>query len=118
METKFTSIEEIQSALDQLRQDPNTQRKFPQELWASIIQQTKIFPLEQVCRQLQINPTYLKQKIRQSKEQILEFREISIQIPPSSSDMVTIELNSSIGMTARIQGLISCLSCLCKLFGR
>ena len=56
MEAKFIPIEEIRSTLDRLRQDPKTQRNFPWELWTSIIQLTKIHPVEEVCRQLQINP--------------------------------------------------------------
>lgn len=52
MDAKFIPIEEIRSTLDRLRQDPKTQRKFPPEIWASIIQQTKIHPVEEVCRRL------------------------------------------------------------------
>jgi hypothetical protein len=50
MEAKFTTIEEIRSTLDRLRQDPKTQCNFPRELWTSIIQLTKIYPVEEVCR--------------------------------------------------------------------
>ena len=118
MEAKFIPIGEILSILDRLRQDPNTRRRFPRELWDSIIQLTKIYSIEEVGRQLHINPVYLKRKIHQSKEQELEFREISIQASPPVSDMVTIELNSAAGLKARIQGPISCLNYLHKLFGR
>ena len=90
MDAKFIPIEEIQSTLDRLRQDPKTRRKFPRELWTSIIQQTKIYPVEEVCRRLQINPTYLKCKIHQSKQPALEFREIIMPVAQSASDTVTI----------------------------
>ncbi len=118
MEAKFIPIEEIRSTLDRLRQDPNTQRKFPRELWASIIQQTKSYPVEEVCRRLQINPIYLKRKIQQSKESVLEFRDIVMPAVRSASDTVTIELNSTDGIHAKIQGPSSCLNYLSKLFGR
>lgn len=118
MEAKFTTIEEIRSTLDRLRQDPNTQRKFPRELWTSIIQLTKIYPVEEVCRRLQISPIYLKRKIHQSKEPVLEFREIVLPAAQSASDTVTIELRSADGLQAKIQGPSSCLKFLSQLFGR
>lgn len=118
MEIKFITIEEIQSTLDRLRQDPRTQRKFPQELWTSIIQQTKIYSVEEVCRRLQIHPVYLKRKIHQSKEPTLEFREIVMPAIQSVSDAVTIELRSADGLQAKIQGSFSCLNFLCQLFKR
>src|SRR3989338_8572888 len=118
MESKFTSIEEIRSTLDRLRQDPNTKRRFPQELWNAIIQQTKNCPIEEVCSRLQINPIYLQRKIHRVEDQVLEFREIQVQAPLQSSDIVTIELDSSTGLKAKIQGPLSCLDCLRNLFGR
>lgn len=118
METKFSPIEEIRSALDRLRQDPRTQRKFPQELWTSIIQQTKIYPIEEVCRRLQINSIYLKRKIHQSEGATLEFREIVMPAIQSVSEIVTIELRSADGLQAKIQGPCSCLNYLSQLFGR
>jgi transposase-like protein len=117
MKAKFITIEEIRSTLDRLRQDPRTQRKFPQELWASIIQQTNIYSIEEVCHRLQINPVYLKRKIHQFKEPKLEFREIVMPIQ-SVSDPVTIELKSPDGLQAKIQGPFSCLNFLCQLFRR
>jgi hypothetical protein len=119
MNAKHIPIEEIRSTLDRLRQDPSTQRKFPRELWGSIIQLTKVYPIEEVCRQLRIDPIYLQHKMDQSQEQALEFREIVTPATPSVSDRVTIELSSSTtGLRARIQGPLSCLNCLHKLFER
>ena len=109
MEAKFIQIEEIRATLDRLRQDPNTQRKFPRELWVSIIQLTKIYPIEEVCRRLQINPIYLKRKIHQFKEPALQFHEIVMPAVQSGSDTVTIELKSADGLQAKIQGPFSCL---------
>jgi len=116
MEASFTTIEEIRSTLDRLRQDPKTQRNFPRELWTSIIQLTKIYPAEEICQRLQINPIYLKRKIHQSKEPALEFREIVIPAAQSVSDTVTIELKSADGLQAKIQGPFSCLTYLTQLF--
>lgn len=117
METKFIPIEEIRATLDQLRQDPNTQRKFPREIWISIIQLTKIYPIENVCLRLQINPIYLKRKIHQFKEPATQFREI-VMPAAQLADTVTIELRSADGLQAKIQGPFSCLNYLSKLFGR
>jgi transposase-like protein len=116
MDSKFVPIEKIRSSLDQLRQDPNTRRKFPRELWASIIHLTKTYPVEEVCRRLQIHPVYLKRKIHQSKEPALEFREIVMPAVQSAPDTVTIELRSADGLQAKIQGPSSCLNYLSKLF--
>jgi hypothetical protein len=110
MDAKFAPIEEIRFTLDRLRQDPRTQRNFPQELWISIIQLTKIYPIEEICLRLQINPTYLKRKIHQSKESTLEFREIVMPAAQSASDTVTIELKFADGLQAKIQGSFSCLN--------
>lgn len=118
MKARFIPIEEIQSTLDRLRQDPKTQRRFPQALWDCIIQQTKIYPVEEVCRRLQINPVYLKRKIHQSKESPLEFREIVMPPAQLASDTVTIELKNADGLQAKIQGPCSCLNYLSQLFGR
>ena len=118
MEAKFIPIEEIRSILDRLRKNPKTQRGFPRELWTSIIQQTKIYPIKEVCRQLRIDPIYLQRKIHQSKESALEFREIVMPAAQSASDTVTIELRSADGLQAKIQGPSSCLNCLNQLFRR
>jgi hypothetical protein len=119
MKAKFIPIEEIRATLDRLRQDPKTQRKFPRELWTSIIQLTKIYPIEEVCLRLQIHPIYLKRKIHQSRKPALEFREIIMPaaVQPGSAT-ITIELKSADGLQAKIQGPFSCLNYLNKLFGR
>lgn len=116
MDAKFIPIEKIRSAIDQLRQDPNTRRKFPRELWTSIIHLTKTYPVEEVCRRLQIHPVYLKRKIRQFKETALEFREIVMPAVQSASDVVIIELRSANGLQAKIRGPFSCLNYISTLF--
>jgi len=118
MDAKFITIEEIKATLDQLRQDPNTQRKFPKELWISIIQLTKIHPIVEVCRLLQIKPIYLKRKIHQYQEPTVQFQEVIMPEVFSASDSVTVEIKSIDGLQAKIQGPSSCLNYLCKLFGR
>jgi hypothetical protein len=114
MDTQLITLDEIRSTLDRLRQDSNTKRRFPKTLWDSIIQLTKFHPVQDICHQLNINPIYLRCKIRQSKEHELEFREVALTMP---SSLVTIELSSKSGLKATIQGPISCLNYLHKLFG-
>jgi transposase-like protein len=118
MENNNIQIEEIRSTLIRLRQDPNTKRRFPREFWDSIIQLTKSYPIKEICRQLQINPAYLKDKMRESKEEFLEFREITMQGSLPLSNTITIELSTTAGLKAKIQGPIACMDSLCKLFGR
>lgn len=116
MDAQLITIEEVQSTLAQLRQDPNTRRRFPKQLWDSIIQLTKIYPFEDICRQLNINPVYLKRKIQPIIP--LEFQECTVSTPLPSINTVTIELSSNLGLKAVIQGPMSCLDCLYRLFGR
>jgi hypothetical protein len=118
METLDVTVEKIRSALDQLRRNPQTKRRFPKELWDSIIQLTRNHSFVDICSQLDINPIYLKQKIRQSKDDQLEFQEVTFAAPMTSNNEVKIELISTSGLTAMIQGPISCLNCLYTLFGR
>lgn len=115
MDIAPTTIEEIRSVLDQLRQNPKTKRRFPQKLWDSIIRLTEIYPLKDVCQRLNISPIYLRRKILQSNENTLEFREIPFSAPFSSAN-VRIELVSKDGLNATIQGPITCLDSLYKLF--
>lgn len=110
----FDPIEEIHAALVRLRQNPTTKKKFPSETWDAIIQLTKTHSHKEICRRLQLNPSLLKRKIRQSAP-VMGFREISFQNIPS--DTVVIELISKKGMKAKIQGPLSCLNCLQQLLG-
>ena len=116
MTNQFISIEEIHSTLAQVRQDPNTKRKFPQELWDSIIHLTKTHSAAEICRLFNIHPSHLKRKMHHLQEQAIEFHEISIKTPPLSYETVTIELSTASGLQAKIQGPLSCLNCLYKLF--
>lgn len=108
-------LEEIHATLTSLRQEVTGRRKFPKELWNSIIRLTKIYSVAEVCRRLEINPAYLKRKIHQSQQSpSLDFQEISIQSP--NSDTVVIELDSNTGLRAKIQGPVSCLGYLQSFF--
>jgi hypothetical protein len=114
---KSQQIDEIRSMLDQLRQDPKTKRKFPQNLWKSIIRLTKIYSIEDLCQKLNINPAHLKRKMRRTSEGAPEFREVSLCTLFPSDNLVKIEIRSKTGLSAAIQGPISCLNCLYHLFG-
>jgi len=116
MEAKIITLEKIQSTLEALRQDPHGKPRIPRALWASIIQQTKIHPLKEVCRRLQISPAYLKRKIKSSQESALEFHEVVMSAAQLTSDIVTIELRAADGLQAKIQGPLSSLNCLTQLF--
>jgi len=117
MNSKVLSLDDLRSILTRLRQDPKTRRKFPKDLWESIIRLTETHPIEEICQYLKINPSYLKNKIRKYHEPTSpEFHEISMQ--DSYSGIIVIELNSNCGLSARIQGPLACLSCLNSLFRR
>jgi hypothetical protein len=107
-------IEDVCATLISLRQNPATKRKFPSEIWDTIVQLTKTYSREEICQRLQLNPALLKRKIEKRREQ-MKFHEVSLQnILPET---VTIELISKNGMQAKIQGPLSCLNCLQHLLG-
>ena len=117
MHASTTSLEKMRSILECLRQDsPN---KFSKEVWESIISLLENHSFEEVCRYLRIQPYYLKRKMRQYKraqnpeESSLKFQEVFIQ---NHSDSILIELKSEKGLTAKIQGPVSCLNYLHSLF--
>ena len=115
-----SKLEEIRSNLNRLRQDPNTKRRFPKKLWDSIIQMAKIYPHNDLCRELGIHPVYLKRKIQQitknslAIENALEFQEVALSAP--SNNLVTIQLSND-KLKATIQGPVCCLDFLPQLFG-
>ena len=115
--TNLITIEDLRSTLIQLRQNPKTKRKFPREVWDSILQLAKTYSVEELCCQLHINLVYLKEKIRDSKQQVLEFREIPMPKSQPVLDTVTIELSTPSGLKAKIQGPVACMNNLYKLFG-
>jgi hypothetical protein len=117
MDAQPITIDEVRYTLDQLRKDPKTKRRFPRKLWDSIIQLTKTNPLGDICRQLAIHPGYLKHKIKQSKSNEFEFRELTFPAHLSTNE-ITIELSSHIGLKAVVRGPISSLDCLYTLFRR
>jgi len=116
MNLKFDTIEEVQVALEMLRSNPGTRRKFPKQIWDSIIRLTQMYSIKEICRRLNIDRAYLSRKIPQSRnvEQV-DFQEISLHSQNVRSDVV-IELFSVSGLRAKIQGPSSCLTCLQSLF--
>jgi len=114
MSKKINSIDKVKKALTLIRKKSKT--KFPKELWDSIINLTHTHSFQEVCESLQISPVYLKRKICQSQNtNSLDFQEISMPAI-SSPEIVVIELNSSSGLSARIQGPLNCLNCIYTLF--
>jgi hypothetical protein len=103
-------FEELELTLKQLRQQSKTKQRYPQEVWDRIISLVKSHSLREVCSRLNISPSYLKGKMRASSPLPLEFKEVSM--PPICSELVSIELMSNCGITAKIQGPASCLSYL------
>ena len=117
MPSKNDPIAEIQSTLTRLRQQPETRNRFPKEVWKSIIHLTKLYPIDELCERLQIPPAYLRRKIQSLEIVPLELREVSpFIIQNSSSDSIIIELSTSSGLKAKIQGPLSIISCLQSLF--
>ena|SRR5271155_1589274 len=116
MNSKIDTLEEIQATLEKLRSNSSSRRKFPKEVWDSIIRLAKLHSTKEVCEYLHINPVYLKRKIPSSKNmQALDFQEIPYNSKNICSDVV-IELLSTSGLKAKIQGPQSCLNFLQSLF--
>lgn len=121
MSDQRKTLEEIHAALKTLRERPRSRRRFPKQLWDSILELTKIHSHQKICRQLEIHPAYLKRKIQKAQNispNNLDFQEIFCE-PQSRNldDAVIVELTSNSGLKAKIQGPSSCLSYLSSLFG-
>lgn len=121
MRNQPKTLEEIHAALKILRERPGSRRRFPKQLWDSILELAKIYPHKEICRQLEIHSVYLKRKIQKSHNSPkgLDFQEVFCE--PSGGhlvDAVVIELTSKSGLKAKIQGPSSCLSYLSSLFMR
>lgn len=116
------TINDVQAVLTTLRNSSGSRRKFPKEVWDSIIHLTKTQSIEQVCRQLQLQPAYLKRKMQQlqkvsSQTAEMDFQEIAFPIQNfHSADTVVVELSSDSGLRAKIQGSSSCLNYITSLF--
>ena len=121
MSNQPKTLEEIHTTLKTLRGSPSFRNRFPKKLWDSIIELTKVLPFQELCRQLEIQPAYLKRKMQQSQNiplDTIDFQEISYGIQGTHfTDVVVIELISDSGLRARIQGPSTCLNCLPSLFG-
>lgn len=117
MNTQVDPFVEIAIRLAEIRQQAKTKQKFPQELWDAIISLTQSYSIQEVSKRLNINPSYLKRKIRDFLPiRELDFSEVPVQ--NICSGMVSVELFSDSGLRAKIQGPPSCLSYLTTLFGR
>ena len=64
MNNEPKTLEEVHAVLKTFREKSGSRRRFPKPLWDSIIELAKVFPLREICHQLEIHPTYLKQKIQ------------------------------------------------------
>ena len=121
MKEQPKTLDEVQAILKTLRSNRGFRRKFPKEIWNSIIQLTKVHSFPEICQRLGIQPAYLKRKMQRSQEHIpnsVDFQEISCNIQGlHQADTVIIELMSHSGLRARIQGSATCLNCLSSLFG-
>ncbi len=77
MDAQNYSLEEVSSILTKVRQNPKTLHKFPKEVWMAITQLTTQYSIEQISKQLQLNPNYLQRKINQYNPQpMLDFQEV------------------------------------------
>lgn len=121
MNNKLNTLEDVHALLKTLREKPRSRRRFPKQLWDSILELAKIYPHQEICRRLEIHPAYLKRKIQKSQNtspKSLGFQEVFCELKREHlADAVVIELISKSGLKARIQGSSSCLSYLSLLFG-
>jgi hypothetical protein len=117
---QLETINDIYAVLTTLRKCSGSRRKFPKELWDSIINLTKTYSIQQVCRQLQLQPAYLKRKMQElqnASSQTMDFQEIAFPTKGfHSTDIVVVELSSNSGLKAKIQGSSSCLHYIASLF--
>jgi len=52
MHLKFDTIEEIQAALEKLRSNSDARRKFPKQIWDSVIRLAQVYSIKEVCQRL------------------------------------------------------------------
>lgn len=117
MDMQLPSIEAIKNTLNHLRQDKKTKIRYPSWVWKAIIGLLESHSINELANQLEISPAYLRRKARQLQgPESICFQEIITDFNPI--DTVVIELEDKLGLKAKIQGRISCLTCLEKLFGR
>lgn len=114
MDSHIQSLKELSASLKDFRQNPSTRRNFPKEVWNSIISLTETLPIEEICKELEIHPAYLKRKMSKLRQPAaLDFQEITSSI---SLGIVTIELESNTGLKAKIQGSLDYIRVLQILF--
>ncbi len=89
------TLEQIAATLDTLRQNPMTRRRYPKEVWDSIFQLTKTYSLNEICRRLRLNLTYLKDKMAFSQRERLDFA----NFPFRPDYPATIPLNSAVAIS-------------------
>lgn len=120
MNHHLETLGDVYAALEALRRDPKSRRRFPKEVWGAIIRLTHTYPVGQVCTQLKIPLVHFKRKMQQLQKAPLEnveFQEISCHMEGfRQTNTVIIELLSDSGLRARIQGTSDCLNCLSALF--
>lgn len=113
------ALEEIRAALKTLREKPGSCRRFPKQLWGLILELAKTHPHQEICRQLEIHPAYLKRKIRKSQNlpESPNFQEVFYGPKEAYlADNIVIDLVSKSGVKVKIRGHASCLSYLSSLF--
>jgi len=118
MNCQTTLLKDVSIKLTELRSDSRTSRKFPKELWDSVISLTNIYSIKEVCQHLKISPIYLKRKMNSTETQFqhLDFQELPNPAPKENySNAVIIELSFPNGLKAKIQGPLSCCHSLYSL---
>ena len=114
--TEPISMKKVFKLLTQYRKNPSTNR-FPKEIWDAISQLAERYPLKKIAKELRLHQGHLRKKILTKKENAqsaINFVEVPIKtmIP----ETIIIEISSG-NLKAKIQGPLSCLSCLDKVFG-
>ena len=110
------SIETILDRLTKIRKEPIN--KYPQEIWNDINKLSKIYSLERISKDLKIDLRYLKKKMMAKKDKIsAKINFIEVPIKNVLPENIIIELKSK-DLIAKIQGPLSCINCICELFGR
>lgn len=116
MNSSTKTLDQVRVELVQARLDHSKRKKFPKELWDSIVQLTESHTIKEICKHLSISQALLRKKITKKDNSQPEFREIYLQ--DHFTNPITIELSSPTGVSAKIQGPLSCLQLLLPLFKR
>ncbi|MBF5059990.1 hypothetical protein [Candidatus Neptunochlamydia vexilliferae] len=109
------SLESVKERLAEARQNRSSRNKFPKALWDDIFFLAKSHSVGIVSKKLNLTPTFLRRKMKESLTQgKLTFQEV--KLPPPVIEKVTIKISCP-RLDIQIEGPIACIEPLMPILG-